>query len=102
MDGRGMIIVSWRGKTWREIAREQVAEVRAALPADATAEDFKKQLMEANPWRSGPNWQYRMYCEEQRRALAEFEGKPFVKHPRGGGKKPKDNNPDQMELPCSE
>lgn len=61
-----------RESKWRAISRARIAEALAALPAGHMLADAKKAIYDAYPFGERAMLPYRMWCEEQRKALARY------------------------------
>lgn len=60
--------------TWREEAKRVIMEVHESLPKDATLKQRKKALFDAYPFGLRRWFPYKMWCEEQKKYLAEYGG----------------------------
>jgi hypothetical protein len=55
--------------TWRSIAQVTITQVEQATRGASLAE-FRKALYDAYPFRQRENHPYKIWCDEQRKALA--------------------------------
>lgn len=62
--------------TWRDSAREAIAEIHAALPADATFEQRKQALRDGYPFGQRAYTPYKIWLKEQRQYLAKYDPAP--------------------------
>ncbi|AVX04207.1 hypothetical protein MXMO3_01681 [Maritalea myrionectae] len=60
--------------TWRQAARRVIMEVHQSLPDDATLKQRKKALFDAYPFGLRRWFPYKMWCEEQKKYLANYGG----------------------------
>lgn len=58
--------------TWRDTAKGIIAELTADLPKDAPFRDRVKLLRDNYPFARRSGFAYRVWCEEQRKYLAQF------------------------------
>ena len=62
-------------QTWRDVAKAVIADIETrAVHMDYGA--FKRALFDAYPFGERKYFPYKMWCEEQAKALKRFRGEP--------------------------
>lgn len=68
---------------WRTRARQIIADVLNALPADATLKQKRKALQDAYPWGEREHHPYKMWLKEQAIALKKIADEDAKNEPSG-------------------